>query len=96
MPITVTDLIAVLQTLPPDARVIVQGYENGFNDAAGAEILPVVVNGGHEERLLFGREKHIPADYGGGPHESLSQRREWGLSEDNAVDAVLITSTRTR
>lgn len=39
-PPTVAEVIAFLQTLPPDTRVLVRGYEGGYNAAAtgnGAE-----------------------------------------------------------
>src|ERR1700682_3455291 len=63
---TVAERIAVLQTLPPDARVIVQGYESGFNDATGAVLQPVILHGGHQPRPGLGGSVDIPAGYGGG------------------------------
>jgi hypothetical protein len=51
---TVSDLIAMLRTLPLDARVVVNGFESGFDDVTGATLQPVVVNGGHRERLSSG------------------------------------------
>jgi hypothetical protein len=31
--------------MPPDARVIVQGDESGFDDATGDVIQPIIANG---------------------------------------------------
>ncbi|TDN62430.1 antitoxin Xre/MbcA/ParS toxin-binding domain-containing protein [Paraburkholderia sp. BL10I2N1] len=84
---TVAELLEILQRLPASARVIVQGYESGFNDVTGAAPQPIVVNGGHRERDRLG--PYVPAVQGGGDHESPSEI-------DAAADelAMLITSTR--
>jgi len=87
---TVSDLIAILHTLPPDARVIVQGYESGFNDATGAVIQPIVVNGNHRPRSGLGGSTNVPASYGGDHEEPGNAHFESEVIEQ----AVLITSTR--
>ena len=89
---TVSDLIAILHTLPPDARVIVQGYESGFNDAKGAVIQPIVVNGNHRPRSGLGGSTNVPANYGGDHEEPGNTHFENEVIEP----AVLITSTRTQ
>lgn len=92
-PMTVAELIAVLQTLPLDVRVIVQGYESGFNDAAGAMIQPVVVNGNHRARPGLGGATDIPADFGSGDHEEPGSA---DFESEVIEQAVFITSTRTQ
>jgi hypothetical protein len=93
---TVSDLIAILHTLSPDARVIVQGYESGFNDATGAVIQPIVVNGNHQPRPGLGGGVDIPADYGGGDHEAPDDMSRVDLATLKSEQAVYITSTRKR
>jgi hypothetical protein len=41
---TVAELIAVLQQLPQDARVIVSGYEGGYHDVGGADPERIILN----------------------------------------------------
>ena len=41
---TVGELIAKLQAMPQDARVVVDGYEGGVDDAADPELVEVAVN----------------------------------------------------
>jgi hypothetical protein len=88
--LTVAELIDILRALPASARVVVQGYESGFNDATGARFQPIVVGGGHRERDCLG--PYVPALHGGGgDHESPA---EAGVPASEL--AVLITSTRAR
>ncbi|MFM0140583.1 hypothetical protein [Caballeronia grimmiae] len=59
---TVSDLIAMLRTLPPDARVVVDGYESGFDDAtderrAALSAVPVIERAG---RAYYVRMADIP------------------------------------
>jgi len=72
--------------------VIVLGYESGFNDATGAVIQPIVVNGNHRPRLGLDGSTNIPADYGGDHEEPGNTHFENEVIEP----AVLITSTRTQ
>lgn len=62
--LTVRDLIAQLNTLPPDARVIVKGYEGGFDDVLGAQLRPIIANGGYREHEGFGGSRYSPRDNG--------------------------------
>lgn len=87
---TVADLIGVLRTLPADARVIVEGFESGFDDVTGAVIQPIVVNGGHRKRMLSNRVAYVPADCGGGDHEAPGKP---DVVDDSVVEAVYITSS---
>jgi hypothetical protein len=41
---TVRELIELLQKLPQNARVIVQGYEDGYNDIGDAQAIPIKIN----------------------------------------------------
>lgn len=41
---TVAELIAKLQEMPQDARVVVDGYEDGLKDASLVQTIPVVLN----------------------------------------------------
>lgn len=38
---TVSELITALQTYPPDARVVVLGYEEGYDDVTLVKRLPL-------------------------------------------------------
>lgn len=60
--ITVGALIELLQNRPPDQRVIIRGYEGGYNDIEGVSELPLRLNvntawyyGKHEEPGLTHR-----------------------------------------
>jgi hypothetical protein len=87
---TVAELIAVLQTLPPDARVVVQGYESGFNDATGAVMQRIVVNGGYRERDCLG--PCVPVYQAGAGEHELPNPLD--TPADVIEQAVFITSTR--
>jgi hypothetical protein len=65
----VKDLIAILQAYPPAARVVVEGYEGGFDDIKGVKEQPIVVNGNLVPRSgpWIGPD-FVPAEYGMGPH----------------------------
>lgn len=41
---TVSELIELLKTLPPDALVVTRGYEGGYCDVVGADKLSLVLN----------------------------------------------------
>ncbi len=65
----VKDLIAILQAYPPGARVIVEGYEGGFDDIKGVKNQPIVINGNlvpHSGPFIG--PDFVPADHGTGPH----------------------------
>ena len=42
---TVAELIAKLQEMPQDARVVVDGYEGGLEDVSNVNTISVVLNG---------------------------------------------------
>ena len=42
--ITVAELIERLQQFPPETRVVVAGYEDGFNDIAWVDGLDIALN----------------------------------------------------
>lgn len=48
---TIQDLIRVLGTYPPDMRVVVNGYEEGFDDVSheGIAVVKVRLNQGMED-----------------------------------------------
>ena len=41
---TVSELIAQLQQYPEDMRVIVDGYEGGYDDIKSVHTIPIMVN----------------------------------------------------
>ena len=47
---TVTELIARLNSMPPEARVVVNGYEDGFDDLSEAQVSSVHIAITGEER----------------------------------------------
>lgn len=51
----VSKLIALLQTLPQNARVVVSGYEDGYDDVGGAE--PVRINLNANTEWYYGRHE---------------------------------------
>jgi hypothetical protein len=44
---TVSELIQQLQTLPPDALVVTEGYETGYEPIKKVQMLPVEENNSH-------------------------------------------------
>ena len=61
----IAELIKILETQPPDRRVIVDGYENGYDDVARTAEIEIALNvnpeayfGDHEEATYAGK----PAD----------------------------------
>lgn len=55
---TVAELIAALQALPPDARVVVNGYEHGVDDIVAPR--PIKIN----------PDTNSKEDWFAGPHET--------------------------
>ena len=39
----IADLVEVLQNYPPDLRVVVNGYEDGYDDLAPEQVFPVKI-----------------------------------------------------
>lgn len=92
----VSELISLLQSMPADARVIVQGYEGGFDDVKGVAAMPIIANGGY--RVVGGNEGW------GGPYsprldgmegEHIEADVEQG-SDPDFEEAVLLKSGRAR
>jgi hypothetical protein len=97
---TVSELIAKLQTMPQDAMVVVRGYEAGVNEANNVKECDILTNyhdlsccGRHSEvtDLLCGRvrEEVSPGYY------SVLRTGRWAAEKDrttyhNLVKAVLI------
>ena len=40
---TIADLVEVLRNYPPDLRVVVNGYEDGYDDLAPEQVAPVKI-----------------------------------------------------
>lgn len=62
---TVSELIGVLQTHPGDLRVVVDGYENGYDDLSPRQIsvVPIVLNTGvHDWEGCHGEADDSPGD----------------------------------
>jgi hypothetical protein len=59
--VTVTELIAKLQQMPQDARVVIDGYEGGLEDVTEVAKLAIVLN------------YHSSAHFG--PHEEWNSNR---------------------
>ena len=58
---TVAELIAKLQEMPQDARVVVNGYEGGLDDLETVELIEIVVGLNESYGGLFGpHEKWHP------------------------------------
>ncbi|MFZ2901014.1 MAG: hypothetical protein WA004_20450 [Saprospiraceae bacterium] len=80
---TIKELTALLSQYPPDTRVVVAGYEGGFNDITIQKIIQLELdankewwNGQHEEvqssgepALLLAGENRISAEYLGKQEE---------------------------
>ena len=75
---TVQELIRVLRTYPADMRVVVNGYEDGFDDVSPERIAVV------EVQLNCGLEDWQ------GRHMEPAARTEEMLSDGDIVDALAI------
>lgn len=74
---TVRELITHLQTLPPDTRVMVRGYEGGVHDVGGAEA------GAIRENYHRGSQYY-------GPHEWYDTREN--AEADYRIDAEYLST----
>jgi hypothetical protein len=74
------------QFCPAAPRVV----ETGFNDATGARVHSIVVNGGYRERDCIG--PHVPVQSGGGGEHELPGPLD--TTRDVIERAVFITSAR--
>ncbi|MGZ5799952.1 MAG: hypothetical protein ACXWJZ_04900 [Burkholderiaceae bacterium] len=86
----VAELIAILQCYPPERRVVVCGYEGGFDDLTAVKEQGILIGSNLIRREphegLFGMWIDAPADYGAGEHSdgkeaSLDLRRTLAPSE---------------
>lgn len=74
----VNQLIKRLQMYPPDLRVVVRGYEGGYNDVDTFENLKIVLD--YHSAWYYGKHEDVESLYGNNA-ERLNT---------NAVDALQI------
>lgn len=65
---TVAELIAKLQEMPQDARVVVDGYEGGYEDLSDVSTVDIVLN--RYEGFPLGRHGDWLHRDGQEPHET--------------------------
>jgi molybdopterin biosynthesis enzyme len=53
-PTTVAELIAALRQFPPETRVMVDGYEAGYDDPVTPHLITVAVLPKNEESTVYG------------------------------------------
>jgi hypothetical protein len=58
----VNQLIKRLQMYPPDLRVVVRGYEGGYNDVDTFENIKIVLN--YHEEKYYGKHEDAESLYG--------------------------------
>ncbi|MCY3852957.1 MAG: hypothetical protein OXG03_05230 [Gammaproteobacteria bacterium] len=75
---TVEELIKLLKGHPPDLRVVVQGYENGFDDVSLERVKTVRI------QLDCGTESWE------GRHQKLFPQKEDAPISDDAVSALAL------
>lgn len=51
----VAELIAELQKLPPDSRVVVEGYERGFDDIGPPRRIDLLVDAQSADHFCYGQ-----------------------------------------
>ena len=67
----VSELIDFLQQFDPSQRVIVDGYESGFDDITSVKTQDILVDGNKVPRPGWGGNwVEIPHEYGSGAHET--------------------------
>ncbi len=74
----VGQLIEALKDYPQDLRVVIRGYEGGYNDVDQFETMKIVID--FNEELYYGKHEDVESLYG--------QNSE--LLKTNAVDALRI------
>jgi hypothetical protein len=74
----VNQLIKRLQMYPPDLRVVVSGYEGGYNDVGTFENLKIVLD--YNKSWYYGKHEDVESLYGNNSE----------LLKTNAVDALRI------
>lgn len=75
---TVKELIEFLEGYPPNLRVVVQGYENGFDDVSSERVKTVQI------QLDCGAESWE------GRHREVFPHKQDTLVTDNAVSALAL------
>ena len=73
---TIAELIEALQQFDPKTRVLVKGYEGGYNDAAVSNITPVALD--------------VHSEWYYGKHENVSETTN--LEGKKTVEAIIIKS----
>jgi len=58
----VDQLIKRLQMYPPDLRVVVRGYEGGYNDVDQFETMKIVID--FNEEWYYGKHEDVESLYG--------------------------------
>lgn len=74
--ITVADLIAFLQTQPPDRRVVLDGYEGGIDDIASVSEVSIEPDANMRPQPFGGHQDVVPNDVGLGQHAFASDGGE--------------------
>ena len=59
---TVTELMVALGSLPPDAMVVVRGYEGGVNEVEAVYVTTVAINYYDEDQWYYGRHQEVGLD----------------------------------
>ncbi|XYJ88730.1 hypothetical protein AEMCBJ_14610 [Cupriavidus necator] len=65
----VAELIEVLRGYPADARVVVQGYEFGYDDIASVARQPLSIESNWISRPGLAGAPFVPAEWGAGAHD---------------------------
>ncbi|MCY1266717.1 hypothetical protein D9M68_166050 [compost metagenome] len=65
----VAELIEVLGDYPADARVVIQGYEFGFDDISSVARQPLSIGANWISRTDLRGTPYIPAECGAGAHD---------------------------
>ena len=75
---TVRELMELLGTYPPDLRVVVSGYENGFDDVTPERMAVTRIELDRGKHRWEGRHQLSRVDAGAGAHtvDALLLRRE--------------------
>ncbi len=66
---TVQELIRLLQTYPPDLRVVVNGYEDGYDDLSPEQVTPAEISlgtGTHDWEGAHGDARDLNREAAGG------------------------------
>ena len=78
---TVRELIGLLEAQPPDLRVVVQGYEDGYDDIGASAIRPLKLALDVDEREYVG------------DHQDAEYLSSWHATPSAVVDALALHRT---